>query len=268
LDILIHADSLLFGILIGFVGTLIGTGGGFLFVPYFLLHHGLSPAMAAGSSLVCTLINASTGSFFYWRAKRIDFYTALRMGLVTVPFAAFGATLTDIIPTNIFKIFFALLLLALAWQTFRLKEIEIDPPRINYHEEVININLVDQKGTHYHYKFIMRNALIIAASVGFLSTLIGIGGGVILVPLMIRFLNIPAHVSTATSQLIVLFTATFGAISHSLLGHLNMELVLMTALGIIIGSPLGVKVSAVVKSKTLTRFFSIILLYIAWKLLH
>jgi uncharacterized membrane protein YfcA len=77
--------------------------------------------------------------------------------------------------------------------------------------------LVDAQGITYTYAYSRPLGLALSAAVGFLSSLLGIGGGIIHVPAMVQLLHIPAHIATATSLFVLALTSLTGSVTHALI---------------------------------------------------
>ena len=92
--------------------------------------------------------------------------------------------------------------------------------------------------------------------VGFLSSIFGIGGGVVHVPLMIYLLGFPVHVATATSHFVLACSSLFGVISHFLLHHIVWLPAICISLGAAIGAQLGARISQKTKSKVILVLLS------------
>ena len=95
------------------------------------------------------------------------------------------------------------------------------------------------------YVFIALFGLV----VGFLSGLLGIGGGVFVVPFMVYVLKAPTKIAAGSSHLIISFSALAGILGHLTSHHLDIPLVLLTGVAVLIGGNLGARVSMKVKVK-------------------
>jgi uncharacterized membrane protein YfcA len=183
--------------------------------------------------------------------KRIDIKSAVSFGLATLPGAIIGAFLTSLIARNIFDIILGLLLILISF--FLL----INP---HYRTETqvrkknwTHRHLVDSNGEHYDYSFNQRTGIILSFFVGFVSSLLGIGGGIIHVPALTMLLNFPVHVATATSHSILAVMALAGTIVHIVQGNLNHNwgMMLSIGFGVVVGAQLGAYVSHRVNQKVI-----------------
>jgi uncharacterized membrane protein YfcA len=103
--------------------------------------------------------------------------------------------------------------------------------------------------------------------VGMISSLFGIGGGVIHVPLMAGVLRFPVHIAVATSQFILAWTALAGAVSYGAAGRLNFEVIFFAGEGAIVGAQIGVRLSRRLKGSVILRILSVGLLFVSLRLI-
>ena len=101
---------------------------------------------------------------------------------------------------------------------------------------------------------IIYGLIILFASV--LGATVGIGGGVMHVPLMIYLLGFPVHVATATSHFVLACSSLFGVISHFLLDHIVWIPAVCISIGAAIGAQIGAKISQKTKSKVILLLLS------------
>ncbi len=95
---------------------------------------------------------------------------------------------------------------------------------------------------------------------GLFSALFGVGGGLVVVPLLIGLLAYDAKVATATSLAAIIFTATFGTAAHGALGNVDWTMALLIGLPAMAGVQLGLVLKDRISSTTLTYAFSVLLL--------
>src|SRR5437868_11863693 len=109
------AQYLLFGLVVGAYGTMVGAGGGFLIVPFLLRVHHVSPEQDAGTSIAVVFLNASSGTIAYVRQKRVDYKAGVWFAAATVPGAIAGAFFSSKLSGPAFDVAFAVLLFAIAF---------------------------------------------------------------------------------------------------------------------------------------------------------
>lgn len=99
--------------------------------------------------------------------------------------------------------------------------------------------------------------------VGGLSGLVGIGGGVVLVPLLLYIFSTKMHVAVGTSLSIILLTAVSGSIAHYLRGNVNLQLAIPIAIGAVVGSNGGAWLASLLPGSSLKKIFAVVLLIVA-----
>ena len=259
---------LLLGFAVGTFGTLIGAGGGFILVPVLvLLFPDMKPELVTSISLAVVFLNASSGSFAYARMKRIDYKSAIAFGVATLPGSVAGALVTGVIPRHVFNLILGVVLVFIAVFLF------IKPAEGtfgNKHQTGTTHRLLtDASGQTYSYSFNIKTGIILSFFVGFLSSLLGIGGGIIHVPALTSLLNFPTHIATATSHFVLAFMALTGTIVHLLKGTLQegLRTAISIGIGVIAGAQLGASFSHRVKPKGIVRALAAALLVVGIRLL-
>ncbi len=231
------------GLVVGAYGTLIGAGGGFVVVPVLLLGLHWTHDKAVGTSLVVVACNAASGSFAYWRQGRVDFRTGLPFAAATIPGAIAGSTLVQMMSGRVFNIAFGVLLILVSLYLIA-RPPRTSTPRTERPAGLLGFgwsvrHLVDKSGTEYNYGFSMPLGLLLSFGVGFLSSILGIGGGIVHVPALVTLFQFPAHVATATSHFILAISAATGAVTHATLGNVEVGPALSMGAGAVVGAQVG-----------------------------
>ncbi len=240
------------GLSVGAFGTLIGVGGGFILVPIFLLVLNYTPQHTIGTSLAIVFLNAVSGTTAYIRQKKVYYDAGIKFALATIPGAFFGSYLAKYFSSRGFNITFGILLVFIAILMYqRTKQQQQDPKSF------------DPANFHYNQKV----GILISFVVGFLSSILGIGGGIIHVPAMVYLLGFPTHVATATSHFVLSISSITGVISHFIIGNVLIGPALIIGFGAIIGAQLGAKLSQQVKSKPILMALAGTLLVIGLRLI-
>ena len=223
-------EFLILGVGVGTFGALLGLGGGIILVPLFMMFmiapHGstfTTVQQIVGTSLFVVLCNSLSGTYAYIRQRRIFLRAAVPFALATVPGAFLGGYISMIIRSNTKK---------------GLKTVEEFDPNGN-----LNIKL----------------GVICSFFVGFLSSILGIGGGIIHVPMMTFILGFPAQIAVATSTFALMVSALVGVGSHAILGHIVWGPAVMIGVGAVVGAQIGAKISSKSKPKLLVTLLSIVM---------
>jgi len=255
------------GVVLGFIGTLIGAGGGFLLVPILVfLEAQWSTEIVTAFSLAVVAANASTGALSYWLQKRVDVRSFVIFALAATPGSIAGAYASAFVPRRIFDpTFGAVLILIAVWLFLR-------PSRLNSKRAGAgntSRQLVDAAGNQHAWSFDAATGIAGSALAGFVSSLLGIGGGIIHVPLLVTLLNFPEHIATATSHAVLAVTAIAGALVHAFRGDYRTDgpLVLACCAGAIAGAPLGARVSVHVPGPLILRILAIGLAFVGLRLI-
>lgn len=232
------------GLLVGTFGTLIGAGGGFILVPVLLLLYPKdSPALVTGMSLAVVFLNATSGSLAYARMRRVDYRSGLLFAAATVPGAVLGAMTTNVIPRRTFDILFGVLMVLgsayLIWRPLRADGAE------GHATGSFARTLVERDGSVHRWSYDPRLGVAISVIVGFVSSVLGIGGGIIHVPVLAQMLGFPVHVATATSHFVLAVMALAGTLVHLSSGELlpGLGRVAAIGVGVLAGAPLGAALS-------------------------
>ena len=244
---------ILIGFAIGTLGTLIGAGGGFLLVPLLLLAHpDFGPEVVTAISIAIVAGNAISGSIAYAKSGRIDYKAGLLFALFTIPGSIIGVFLTGYIPKEVFGIIFGMLLLVLSTYLIlknRKSKVEktVLPARTGPGWKTHS--LTDKSGKQFTYNFNQTWGIVISVLVGFLSPLLGIGGGIIHVPAMVQWLQFPVYIATATSHFILAIMSTISVGVHLYNGDYSNPLTLHIIGGLLIGVLPGAQLGAYLSHK-------------------
>jgi uncharacterized protein len=230
------ATRVVIGFAVGTFGTLIGAGGGFILVPILLIGYHFPPAAAVGTSLSLVFLNALSGSIAYLRQRRVDLALGWRFALATLPGAIGGAYVTRSLSSRAFGQAFGVVLIVVAGFLF-FGRTAAPSARAGARQ------LVDAKGGTHHYRVDVWKGVVVSLVVGVMSSVFGIGGGIIHVPFLIVALGLPVHIATATSHFVLSISAFVGALTFLILGHVDLPTVALMGAGVLLGAQLGARMS-------------------------
>jgi uncharacterized protein len=234
------------GFVAGVIGSMIGLGGGFVVVPV-LTFFGFSPTLAASDSLFAAFSNSVASTASYSRQKRIVYSLGIKLALISIPGTIIGAYISDDVSPPTFKLLFGIVLVASGIYIYLRRKME--------------------SREHNLSKQIMILAVGASFFAGIISSLFGIGGGVVFVPLMVIAIGLSMKLAAPTSQFILLFASASGMIMHSILGHPNYYEAGMLSMGSFLGGMLGSKLSTRVDETKLRLFVTIVIGATAVKLI-
>lgn len=260
---------LIIGFGVGTFGTLVGAGGGFVLVPLLaLLEPSLPTEGITAVSLGVVAFNASSGALAYARQRRIDYRSGIPFALATLPGSVLGVLVVRFVARQVFDLVFAVLLVGLA--IFLVVSHEDEPtaaPEGGGWGHVLR-RLRDRGGVEYVYRVNLPLGVALSAGVGFVSSLLGIGGGVIHVPALVGLLRFPPHIATATSHFVLAIMATVGTGVHLAAGDLGglVGQTVLLGIGAVAGAQLGARLSSRVHGVFIVRVLAFSLVFVGIRL--
>jgi uncharacterized membrane protein YfcA len=266
------------GLLIGAFGTLIGAGGGFILVPILLLvYPNEKTELITAISLAVVFFNALSGSFAYARMKRVDYKSGIIFAIATIPGAVLGALSTAYVPRRAFDLIFGVLMVVAAiflWLSAKEGHSEHASPHVTPTSQkkasrLTERHLVDAEGVEYRYAFDLRLGILLSVFVGYLSSLLGVGGGFIHVPALSRLLNFPVHIATATSHFVLAVMALTGTLVHVAQGVFvhGIRRTAVLAIGVLVGAQAGAWLSNRTGGKAIIRGLAVALAFVGIRLI-
>lgn len=252
------------GVLVGFASGLLGVGGGFIMVPvqfFLLISMGVDPntaiRMAFATSLAVILPTAISGSIGHWRHQAVLIWPAFLLGTTGLIGGILGAITASHLFANILSTIFGLLALFSAFWMF-----------------VSRYYKIEENISHSNYSYIFWGFIG-----GFTSGMLGIGGGIIMVPILTILLRYPIHKAIGTSTAFIVFASLGGVLSYIIigmnvallppysLGYVNLvQFVLLAGISVPLAH-LGVKTAHNLPDKHLRYIFAALLVYIALKMI-
>jgi hypothetical protein len=219
---------------------MVGLGGGFIMVPMLRLLFGLSPAMAAGTSLILVVANSGSGSIAYLRQKRVDVHLGLLVAAGGFPGSILGAIVVNHVSGLVFDVLYAGFLIVVGFDIIFNRGKRLG-------------NRSDDANTANARRMPVSRALLIGLVLGFVSSLFGIGGGVILVPSLLYFSALPAHAISATSHFAMALTTPVGLVTQLVQHNARLDYAIPLVAGGIIGGQIGARISQHLKSPMLIK---------------
>ena len=237
------------GVGAGTLGAMLGVGGGIIMVPA-LTFLGISPSQTASTSLVAVTATGVSSTVEYSRQKRIDYRLGILMAALAVPGAVVGALLSAAITLEQFRLYFGIFLMLVGIY-------------ILYKNSILR-ERGDVPGQVNAYRLLGITSASFAA--GIISSLFGVGGGTIFVPLLLLVLGLGMHRAAATSQLTLVITSAAGVATHALLGHPDYIYAVALSAGSIAGAQIGARISKSAKDALLQRILGAALIAVGGKL--
>lgn len=256
----------LLGFGVGVFGTLVGAGGGFILTPILLIVYPHDSAQTITAiSIGVVFFNAASGSIAYARQRRIDYRSGIVFAVATMPGAVAGALAVGHVQRRAFDAIMTVLLFAMA--TWLLAGSRRDVP---LRSRGTRRTIVDAQGVEATYRVPLVLGALFSLVVGFVSSFLGIGGGIIHVPLLVQAFGFPVHIATATSHFVLVFMSGTGMVTHVLqgsyrVGH-GLRRTLALSAGVIAGAQLGARISLRISGTGIQRVLAVALVALALRL--
>ncbi len=253
------------GGVIGILTGLFGVGGAFLLNPLLMVLLRVDPSVVVGSSLSFTIGTGTAGTLRHMRSKNVELYSMVYIGAGAILGAFLGGWAHGGLKARLGEagfdqgilILYLVLLMVTAWLVARgsedarrtrslLQRLPLGP-RVNL--RTAKLAMVSIPGL-----------LAVGIIIGIAKGMLGIGGGVLFMPLLLLVVGLPTHQAIGTSLGVVLFSSIAGTIDHSLDGHVSLWL----AMSLLVGSSLGVQFGAWLcdrlQAKRIRRWFTLVVL--------
>jgi len=263
---------LLASLLAGFVGSLVGIGGGILITPVLTIFFGVDIRLAIGASIVSIIATSSGAAAAYVRDHITNLRVGMSMEVATTLGAIGGALLAAVVPTAALYIIFGLALAFTAVPLIRKFGEEL-PQGVTNDLWAVRLRLAssypDQrlKRTVPYQVTRVPLGFSIMALAGLLSGLLGIGSGVFKVLAMDTVMRLPLKVSTTTSNFMIGVTAAASAGIYFQRGDIDPLIATPVALGVLAGATLGARVLPRLSNTALRAIFLPVVALIALQML-
>src|SRR3954469_14812369 len=236
----------LLGSLGGVLSGMAGVGGGIVFVPALVYVAGWDIKEAVAASLVIIIFSSLSGTIRNQRSEDpVDWRTAAILSSTIAPATLIGVYVSSISSETVVEVAFASILLALAYPTARSRQ-ELDPEA-----RKIPIPLV----------------LIAGVFIGSLSGLVGVGGGVAMVPLMMLGMGLGTKKAISTSLAVVMFAGIVGSIGYIATGFSDLVSLPPLILGSMVGAWIGVRFRELLPENVVRVGFAVFMVVTALRIL-
>ena len=235
--------SLIIGLTAGVFGGILGIGGGLIMIPLMVEVLKLTQHKAHGTSLLALVFTGIGGAITYASHGAIDITAAALLAITAVLTAPLGARYCNALTGKKLKIYFG------AFLIFCSALLLLKP----YLTNVI--------GTVPDYAKVII-LLTTGAFTGFLSGLMGVGGGTIMIPIMVILAGLTQHVAQGTSLLVMVPAGAIGAFTHWKMGNVATGILWGLIPGIICGTYLGGNIANIIPNDTLRLVFAAMLIFV------
>ena len=261
------------GLVVGFLSGMFGVGGGFLMTPMLILM-GIPPAVAVASEANHILAASVSGFLAHMRRANVDFL----MGFILLIGGVFGSIIGVFLLKYLLSIgqeklfislsyIFILVFVGLWMLTESVSSIKkkYKGKKNKLHEHIWLHGLPFKiKFRKSHLYISILPPIFIGLLVGILSSIMGVGGGFILVPAMIYILGMPTQVVIGTSLLQIVFVTTVSTIMHSYINQ-TVDVVLSSLLliGAVVGAQIGTRTMVLLRGEQIRFLLAIIIIIVA-----
>lgn len=260
------------GFVAGMVGSMLGLGGGIIIVPALTILLDVNVKSAIAASLISLVATSVMAVSVYARQGLVNYKLGMVFETMTIV-GSFVGSWTAIYIDEKWLLFFFCLLLVGAGGTMLHQA--WDGPRPAMRGSAISSGrsrwigqYVDAGGQSVSYE--VRHAMpgtLLSIVAGWISGLLGVGGGIVKVPIMTSICGLPVRVATATSSFMIGFTGLAGALVYFMYGHVDVSMTSALAIGVVTGSMTGSRQALRMSSKYLTLIFVLVLAVTAVRLM-
>ncbi len=233
-------------LLISGVFSMFGKGGGSLYTPVLVML-GMAVGPAISTALFLNLVTALTATIVFRRNKLVDTRFCMVFLPGTVLGSLLGAVLSAMAPKNLLLGIFSVFLYAVGFLLF--------------------LSSKEKEKAGQAVKELTPRILVVITlfsfGVGVLSSLIGVGGGLIIFPFLVLYMKYGAQMAAGANSLIVTVSSLVGTIGHFTLGHVDIRFLAVTTVACIAGSAIGSHVTVKARPGFVRIAFALIMWFFA-----
>lgn len=235
-------ELLVVGLLTGFLSGFFGIGGGTILVPLLLIL-GIDTKTAIGISVVQMVFGSIFGSYLNNKKGTLDVAMITVIGIGGFAGASLSGFITAVFSNKTLEFFF------LMFATFALIRLFMPVKELTEQKEVSKILL-----------------FVIGVFIGMMSITIGVGGSIMLVPILVGFLHVELKKAISAGLFFVVFSSVAGLISHTLEGHVDFQrgiiIGVISLVGVYIGIHFKDKIDVKLQKKLIVLFYVVIVAYL------
>ena len=256
------------GVVTGMIGALFGIGGGIFLIPVLVLVFGLPMHQALAASIIAVIATStSTASIFVERGQS-NIRLGMSLEIMTTIGAIIGGFAANLLPGDMLKKIFAVFLVSMAGLMW-------DRTRRHGEGRIVDDPAARVRGRYYdaaekrEVRYSVRNlraGMAVSFFAGNISGLLGVGGGIVKVPVMNMVCGVPMKAATATSNFMIGVTAVASAFLYFAHGNVQPYYTAAAVLGVLGGSALGARIGAKMKGGTIMALFIILMLVVAGRM--
>ena len=252
------------------LGSMLGLGGGVFLVPILTLFFGIDAKLAVGASAIVVVTNSVVGSTNHLRSRFTNLRLAMLLQISTALGAIAGALFGVVAdPRIIYAVFGGVLVYAAVSMVARRQRAVSAPPAgtpdplelgAAFHDPAI-------RGEVSYIPTRAAGGMGVGLGAGIISGMLGVGGGVVMVPAMNLLMGVPVKAAVGTSSFMVGITSVATAFVYYSRGKIDPTLVVPSVIGVFLGGQLGSRLTRHIRAQRLAVIFALILLYLGVSLL-
>ena len=242
-----------------FIAAIFGQGGGVLYTP-LQVWSGVDLHTAAPISLFLILIISVSSTLVFRKVHHVDWDTALALEAPTTLGAFIGGILSQHVSSQTLGLLLFILLVVAAW-------FMLHPPTETVHprnDSRPSRWIWKRNWDNNTYQLDLRLMIPVMLVVGILTSMVGIGGGALKVPLMVFLFGIPVPIAIGSSAFMVGLTAAAGLLGHISVGGFDWAAALLLAIPVFIGGQIGSRLSIHLDAQHLEKWFGVFILMVAF----
>jgi hypothetical protein len=260
MDAILIIILLVFGVLFGIIGTIAGIGGGALHMSLMILVFAIPIDEARNTSSFIIFLFSGIAFISYFKQGKVD----IKLSLIFAGFALLGSITATVffiflpIDKIVLKIIIASVILAAGLNMIRKAFNSLKLERLNNNNQETLFSF-----DNFDYNSNLKKGIPLFYLAGFLAYLSGIGGGMLFVPILSIFFEMPIHFSTAMSTAMIFFIGIYNATVRMAIGKIHYLIGILIGIGAILGSLYGARLSKKIQKHNLQFFVAVILIGLA-----
>jgi uncharacterized membrane protein YfcA len=237
------------GLLAGLLGGYLGLGGGVVIVPYLTMIAGVELKTAVPLSVTAIVVNSISSSTEYIKRGMINFELMVSLGIFMTLGNIAGSLVGPPMPESVLQFIFGLTLLYTAYAFVRKPE---------------NNGVTGHAADHKYYYHCLAGAF----ATGVLGAMIGVGGGLIIIPLLYVVFGLPLATARGTSSFLIGASSAASVAVYFFSNRIDVSIAPPLLVGTIIGGKIGGYLGSLAKPKAVKWLFLTLLLYLAVRFIY
>lgn len=246
------------GALVGFILALTGAGGAILAVPLLLFFEHLTVAEAAPVALLAVSLSAVLGAGLGLRAGVVRYRAAALIAATGALMSPLGLWLARRIPNEPLTLLFATVLCLVSFRMFKQATAKSQSTAQPLKMPAQPCQLSNKTGRFVWTAACSRALAYSGVTAGFLSGLLGVGGGFVIVPALKKATNAPINVIVATSLAVIALVSASGVVSTAIAGTMNWSIALPFGAGAMLAMVFGRRMATKLSGRLLQQAFAIV----------